>query len=61
MLNRFLKPCVALQSVMIDEQGQDLMEYALLCMLLALALISGVGQIAAVVNRLFTEISTSIP
>jgi pilus assembly protein Flp/PilA len=42
------------------ESGQDLVEYALLVSLIALAAISGVSHIASAVNKVFTNISTSL-
>ena len=42
------------------EQGQDLIEYAMLTMLITLALISGVGGIAAMVSHTFSNISSSL-
>jgi len=42
------------------EEGQDLVEYALLCALIALTLISGIGHIATAVNSVFTNISSSL-
>ena len=43
-----------------DEQGQDLVEYALLVSLIALAAITGVGKVATAVTTIFTNISTSL-
>jgi Flp pilus assembly pilin Flp len=42
------------------EEGQDLVEYALLCCLLALALITGVGYVTTAVTTVFSNISTSL-
>jgi len=42
------------------EQGQDLVEYALLLSLISLALISGISGIATAVTHVFSNISTSI-
>ena len=49
-----------LQDLMNGESGQDLVEYALLVTLIALACITGVGQVATAVNAVFTSISTSL-
>jgi pilus assembly protein Flp/PilA len=43
-----------------DEEGQDLVEYALLVCLIALAAISGVSHVASAVTKVFTNISTSL-
>ncbi len=42
------------------ESGQDLVEYALLITLIALAVISGVGSIAQGISNIFTNVSTSL-
>ena len=42
------------------ESGQDLVEYALLVSLIALAAISGVSHIASAVTKVFSNISTSL-
>jgi Flp pilus assembly pilin Flp len=42
------------------EQGQDLVEYALLVCLIALAAISGVNHVAIAVTKVFTNISSSL-
>ncbi len=48
------------QNLMNREEGQDLVEYALLVSLIALACISGVKHIAAAVNIVFGNVSTSL-
>jgi pilus assembly protein Flp/PilA len=42
------------------EQGQDLVEYALLVCLIALAAIGAVGHVASAVTKIFSNISTSL-
>ena len=42
------------------EHGQDLVEYALLTSLIALAAIGGVEKVATAVTSIFTKISTSL-
>jgi pilus assembly protein Flp/PilA len=42
------------------EEGQDLVEYALLVALIALVCISGVNAVATSVSNVFTKISTSL-
>jgi Flp pilus assembly pilin Flp len=42
------------------EEGQDLVEYALVCCLLSLAVISGVNQVTAAVVTVFSNISSSL-
>jgi Flp pilus assembly pilin Flp len=49
-----------LQTLANREEGQDLVEYALLCCLLALAVITGVNQVTAAVTTVFSNISSSL-
>ena len=43
-----------------SEEGQDLVEYALLVCLIALAAISGVNHVASAVTKVFSNISVSL-
>jgi len=49
-----------MQALLGQEEGQDLVEYALLVSLIALAAITGVGYVASAVTTVFTNISTSL-
>ena len=40
-----------------SEEGQDLVEYGLLCAALALTCVAGMQNVASAVNSLFTTIS----
>ena len=60
MNNLFLAMYVKLQNLMTREEGQDLVEYALLVCLVALAAITGVNKVATAVTTVFTNISTSL-
>jgi pilus assembly protein Flp/PilA len=60
MNNLFLSMYVKLQNLMNREEGQDLVEYALLVALIALAAITGVSKVATAVTTVFTNISTSL-
>ncbi len=60
MNNLFLKLWVKLQCLNRSEEGQDLVEYALLVALIALVCITGVGKVATAVNTVFTNISSSL-
>jgi len=51
---------VKLQSLAAEDQGQDLVEYALLCSLIAVAVIAGIHPIATAVNKIFTNVSSSL-
>lgn len=60
MHNQLLKLYVRWQNLLNDERGQDLVEYALLCSLIALSLIAGIKSIASAVNTVFSNVSTSL-
>ncbi|MGD0738516.1 MAG: Flp family type IVb pilin [Terracidiphilus sp.] len=60
MRNRFLNLYVKFQSLKNGEEGQDLVEYALLVALIALVCVSGVNNVATAVNSVFTNISSSL-
>ena len=60
MNNLFLTLYVKLQNLMNREEGQDLVEYALLVCLVALAAITGVNKVAAAITTVFTNISSSL-
>lgn len=51
---------VKLQTLMNREEGQDLVEYALLVCLIALAAITGVSKVASAVTTVFSNISSSL-
>jgi pilus assembly protein Flp/PilA len=60
MNTMFIKLIVKLQELTNREEGQDLVEYALLVSLIALAAITGAGKVASAVNSVFSSISTSL-
>ncbi|MGB7264592.1 MAG: Flp family type IVb pilin [Terracidiphilus sp.] len=60
MNNLFLTLYVKLQNLTTREEGQDLVEYALLVALIALAAVTGVGKVATAINTVFTNISSSL-
>jgi len=60
MHKRLITMYVKFQNLMSGEQGQDLIEYGLLCTLLALAMISSLNPIATAVTKAFTNISSSL-
>jgi len=51
---------VSFQNLMAGEEGQDLVEYALLVCLIALAAIAGVDKVANSVTNVFTKVSSSL-
>ena len=60
MRDTLLKLYVKFQGLKNGEQGQDLVEYALLVALIALVCVSGVSNVATAVNGVFTNISSSL-
>jgi pilus assembly protein Flp/PilA len=60
MKNLFLSLHVKLQGLKHGEEGQDLVEYALLVCLIALVCVSGVSNVATAVNTVFTDISSTL-
>jgi pilus assembly protein Flp/PilA len=44
-----------------EDEGQDLVEYAMLIALIALAVVTGVGALATAINTQYNNISTSSP
>jgi pilus assembly protein Flp/PilA len=43
-----------------DESGQDLIEYGLIALIVALGAIAGMGKLAHSINALFTQIGSSL-
>ena len=60
MRDTLLSLYVKFQSLKNGEEGQDLVEYALLVALIALVCVSGVNNVATAVNTVFTNISSSL-
>lgn len=56
----FLKMIVKVQDLMSREEGQDLVEYALLITLVALAAVSGINNVAKAINQVFSNISNTL-
>ena len=60
-MNRlYVKLVTNFQSLVASEEGQDLVEYALLVCLIALAAIAGVDKVANAVTSVFTRVSSSL-
>lgn len=55
-----LKMYCRFQCLPCSQEGQDMVEYALLVSLIALAAIAGVGKVATAVTSVFTKVSTSL-
>jgi pilus assembly protein Flp/PilA len=60
MRNTLLNMYVKFQGLKNGEEGQDLVEYALLVALIALVCITGVNNVATAVNTVFSSISSSL-
>ena len=60
MNNMLLNAYVKLQNLMTREEGQDLVEYALLVSLIALAAIAATKSVASAVTTIFNNISTTL-
>ena len=60
MNTMLLKMYVKFQALMSAEEGQDLVEYAMLIALIALVLIASVGKVASALSTTFTNISTRL-
>jgi pilus assembly protein Flp/PilA len=60
MHNAILKLYLQFQNLTKSEEGQDLVEYALLVALVALAAITGVNKVASAVTTVFSQISASL-
>lgn len=52
--------CMKVRDLIHREEGQDLVEYALLVALIALACIGGVRHVATAINSVFTNVSSSL-
>ena len=60
MQGSILKLYLKFHNLTNSEDGQDLVEYALLLMMITLALISAISGIATAVNTAFSNISSSL-
>ncbi len=60
MSSTFLNLYVKFQGLKNGEEGQDLVEYALLIALIALVCVSGVSNVATSINSVFSSISSSL-
>lgn len=56
----FLKTYVKALTLLNRDEGQDLIEYALLLTMICLALITGINGIAKSINITFSSISSSL-
>ena len=55
-----LKLSAKIQNAMSSEEGQDLIEYALVVALIALAATAGMGVLATDINNAFSTVGTKL-
>jgi pilus assembly protein Flp/PilA len=55
-----LKVSAKMQNAMMSEEGQDLIEYALVVALIAFAATAGMNSLASKINSAFTSIGTTL-
>ncbi len=60
MQDFLLKHYVRMQTLLTDERGQDLIEYALVVALIAFAATAGMNTVAKDINQAFNNIGTKI-
>ena len=60
MRHGFWNLVVGMKSRLVREDGQDLVEYALLLALISVAAISSSHKVATAINTLFTAIAASL-
>ncbi len=60
MNQALLKLTLIRQSLLNGEEGQDLVEYALLLSLIALGCITAIGSVTTAITGIFSRISTSL-
>ena len=58
MKNTLLKLYIKVQSLLSQDEGQDLVEYALVVALIALAATTGMSSMAGTINTAFGNIGT---
>jgi len=49
-----------IQNRVTDEEGQDLVEYALIIALIAVALVAGLGNLATAIKAAFTSVGGNL-
>jgi pilus assembly protein Flp/PilA len=60
MKDKLLKVSAKIQTLLMSEEGQDLIEYALVVALIAFAATAGMKAVAGGINTAFTNIGTKI-
>jgi pilus assembly protein Flp/PilA len=60
MKNMMMKLYVTMQNMIASEEGQDLVEYALVVALIAFGAIAGMSALSAELNTAFNTISSKV-
>jgi pilus assembly protein Flp/PilA len=60
MKEKFMLRVIQLQNLISDERGQDLIEYALVVALIALAATAGMNTVSTAINKAFSNIGTKL-
>jgi pilus assembly protein Flp/PilA len=60
MNNILLMLSFRLRDLVNHEEGQDLVQYAMICAVLAFGVVAGMTQLATGLNKAFDNISTSL-
>ena len=60
MKDKLLKVSAKIQTLLMSEEGQDLIEYALVVALIAFAATAGMKAVAGGINTAFTNIGTKL-
>jgi pilus assembly protein Flp/PilA len=60
MKDKFLLLCIKIKTTLQSEEGQDLVEYALVVALIAFAATAGMGSLANAINNAFKAIGNSL-
>jgi pilus assembly protein Flp/PilA len=60
MKEKFMKLSVKMQTLLMSEEGQDLIEYALVVALVAFAATAGMSELATKLNAAFSGIGTTL-
>jgi pilus assembly protein Flp/PilA len=60
MNDKLLKLSVKMQTLLMQEEGQDLIEYALVVALIAFAAVTAMKTVAVDINAVFTAIGTAL-
>ncbi|HET9791139.1 MAG TPA: Flp family type IVb pilin [Candidatus Angelobacter sp.] len=55
-----LKLYVASQTLISDEKGQDLIEYAILCALVAVVAVAATGNLKTIISNIFSSMGSNV-